>query len=182
MRLYHIFRVNLPHSPSDCRRRNPTDLRGRFDRQFPASDSRQCHRDLSGVTYSGPSKLHAALHCGVNALALSFPDVCSFRFGNERKKIQNEICDKFSNQSVCLVCRIKKRHIENANIHAFDFDEDSPLLQNVLIIPAETVEGLDNKHIPGFKLPDKPFPSRSIEVLAACHVDENLIVCNARFM
>ena len=129
-------------SPSDCRARNVADFRCVFNRQISALDSCDTLCYLSGITDFWTPKLHAALHCCVNALTLPFPDVCPFRLGNERKELQDEIGDKFPDQSVCLICRIEKRHIEDADIHTFDFDEYSPLLQDVLVVPAETVKRL----------------------------------------
>ena len=134
-------------SPSDCRARNVADFRRGFNRHISAFDSCDALCYLSGVTNFRTSELHAAFHCRVNALTLPFPDVCPFRFGNERKELQDEIGDKFSDQSVCLVCRIKERHVEDADVHTFDFDEDPPLLEDVLVVPAETVKRLDDYHV-----------------------------------
>ena len=115
-------------------------------------------------------------------MSLPFFNVGPFGFSNERKKLQDEICNKLPDQSTGFVRRIKERHVEDADIHAFDFDEDSPLFKDILIVPAETVKRLNDKHITCFEFPDEPFPRWPIEILAACHVDENLTVCNARFM
>ena len=170
------------NSPPNRRTRNTTDFRCSLYRQVAVLDSFDTPCNRFGITNLGTTELYAPLLRRVNALSLPFFDVGSFGFCNERKKLQDKIGNKLSDQSIGFVRRIKERHVEDTDIHTFDLDEDSPLLKNVLIVPAEPIERLDDKHISGFKFPDESFPSGSVEVLSACHVDENLIVCNACFV
>lgn len=169
-------------SPPYRRTRNTADFRRCPYRQTAVFDSFDTPCNLFGITDLGTTEFYAPLLRCVNALTLPFFDVGPLRFGNKRKKLQDEIGNKLPDQSTSFVRRIKERHVEDADIHAFDFDENPPLLKDVLIVPAETVQRLDDNHITGFKFSNESFPSGSIKVLTACHIDENLVVCNARFM
>ena len=112
-------------------------------------------------------------------MSLPFFNVGPFGFSNERKKLQDEICNKLPDQSTGFVRRIKERHVEDADIHAFDFDEDSPLFKDILIVPAETVDALDVEQVVFFHAPNEAAVLRAVKILAGLLVHKDVCLRDA---
>ena len=121
----------------------------------------------------------SCLGCG-NAFRLSLSDEFSLCLSHIAQKLQYDVRDQRSGQIPALP-RIQQRHVQNDDLGFFLFCENSPLLQDLIIIPSEPVNALDDKGIARLDLFDEAAINRSVEVLSRNLICEYLLSTHTKF-
>lgn len=70
---------------------------------------------------------------------------------------------------------IKNCHIKDDDNRAFVFGDDAPLFENFSVVSVESVNAFDNESIASFKFAQQFFILRTVKVLSALLIDEDLV-------
>ena len=112
---------------------------------------------------------------------LPLPDAFPFLLRDIGKQLQDNIRDEGAGQ-IPSIAGIEQRHIQYHHRDPFLFGQQPPLLQNFLIVPAQTVDRLDREDIPRPQGAEQPFVGGPVEILAALFVQINAFVRHAKLM
>ena len=88
--------------------------------------------------------------------------------------MQNNITEESPHQ-VLTPSSIQQGHIQHYNVNALLFGEDAPLIQNLAIVAPETVNAFDVEQIVFFQSSHQLFVLRTLKVLAALLVHEDIL-------
>lgn len=110
---------------------------------------------LPGVVNSGEilrqrlwraTKTDAAGFGGSDAFGLALTNVHALIFSNKAEHLQNDIRQKGADK-IFAAPGVEQRHIKHDDIDAAFFGEESPLLEDLSVIAAETIDAFDDEHI-----------------------------------
>lgn len=103
-------------------------------------------QDLAGSSEDDTSRFGRT-----NTLGLTSPYRITFALRDERQNLQGDICDEGSDEIFALA-GIEKRHIEDADVDLEVFGKVAPLVLNLLVIAAETIDAFDINKVAFFSL------------------------------
>ena len=113
-------------------------------------------------------------------LGLPLADVGALIFRHKGKYLQHDVAEKGAHQ-IFAPAGIQQRHIQHYDVDAFLFRQYPPLLQNLPIVPAQTVDALDVEQIVFFQFPHQPLVLRTVEVLAGLLVHKDVFLRDLQF-
>ena len=91
-----------------------------------------------------------------DSFRLPLADGFPLRLRHVAKKLQHQIGDQRPGEIPCLA-RIQKRHIQHNNGSLLFFGDASPLLEDLLVIPPQTVDALYYESIAALQPSKQPF-------------------------
>lgn len=128
-----------------------------------------------------PAEPHAAHPGRLDALPLALPDVFALRLRHVGEDLQDEVGHKRAGQVAPGLPCVEQRHVEHDDVHALVFRDDAPLVQDLLVIAPQPVDGFDHEHIarahPAQQLP----VLRSVEILAAELIHKDVLFRHRKF-
>ena len=127
------------------------------------------------------AKLHTASLCRCNALCLPLPDVGALVLRHKGEHLQHDVAQKSAHQ-VFAAPGIQQRHIQHYDVDAFLFRQYPPLLQNLPIVPAQTVDALDVEQIVLFHFSQQAFVLGSVKILAGLLVHVNVFFRDSKLL
>ena len=106
-------------------------------------------------------------------------DIHTLIFRNKAEQLQYDIPNQSANQIFFLIS-VKKRHIQNFDIHFFVLGYVFPFLQNLIVVSAKTIDTFYDKQIPLFQfLIDKLMIRRPIEIFTTQFIHINILFVNS---
>ena len=81
-----------------------------------------------------------------NALRLPLADIGALVFRHKRQHLEYYVAEKGAHQ-VLAAPSVQERHIQHHNINTFLLGQNPPLLQNLPIVPPQTVDALNIEQI-----------------------------------
>lgn len=90
--------------------------------------------------------MNASFFRCLNPFPLTLAYELAFGLGYVAEKLKNYVSDQCPGQVAAIPC-IEQGHIQNNDMYLFFFCNHPPLLQNFIVIPAESVDALDHKHV-----------------------------------
>jgi len=121
---------------------------------------------------AGPSENHTSRFGRTNTLGLTSPYRIAFALRDERQYLKCDIRDKGYDEVFTLAC-IEERHIEDADVNLEVFGEVAPLVLNLLVVTAETINAFDINKVALLQPANKPLVRGTFEILAGLFVDVN---------
>ena len=84
---------------------------------------------------------------GGDAFCLPLTDVVPFGLGNITEDLQDQISDEGAGQILFPSAGVEQWHIQHDDIYSFFFGDDLPLLQDLFVISAQAVDGMQIEDI-----------------------------------
>lgn len=137
--------------------------------------------EVLGQRRGWPPETHPTRFRRCYALRLPLSYVQPLVLRNEAQHLQNDVAEKRSHQ-ILAAPRIQQRHIQHHDVYAFLLCQHAPLLQNLCVIPPETVYALDAEQVVSFHFAQQLFVLRPVEVLARLLVHVDVTVGYSRLM
>jgi hypothetical protein len=121
-------------------------------------------RGFCGLPNLTPLALAAAIPS-----AWRLPYVLPFVFRDKRQNLKNNVTEESPDKILAAAC-VKQRHVDDADIYALFFGQETPLLKNFGVVPAQAVDTLNIEKVVLFEFADKLFIFWPVEVFAALFI------------
>lgn len=122
-----------------------------------------------------PAELDAFGLGGCDPFRLPLPDVAALVLRNKGQNLKDYVAEKGPDQ-ILASPGVQQRHVDDTDIDAFFFCKNSPLLENLGIVPAEPVDTLNIEKIVLFEPADQLSIFWPVKVLATLLVDVNVAI------
>lgn len=122
----------------------------------------------------------ATLPCHGDSFPLALTDVYPLVFRDKGQHLQDDVAEERAHQ-VFPFPRIQERHIQNHDVDLLFHRQESPLLDDVPIVPPQPVDALDVQQVARPQLLRQAQVHFPVEVLAGDFVEKNVGLVDAHF-
>ena len=117
--------------------------------------------------------------CG-DTLCLTLAVELPLRLRHIAQKLEDDVGDQHACEIPALA-GVQQGHIQHHDGHLLFLGQQPPLLQDLVIVPPQPVDALDDKGVPGFQFAYQPPVSGAVKILARLLVHDDTVSLNPKF-
>lgn len=122
---------------------------------------------VPGLALRRPLEPHATRLGRGYPFRLALADGLALYLGDVAEELEHEIGDQLPRQTVLAPPRVQQGHVENDDIDVQLLRHVPPLVDDVVLVATQPVDGLHDEHVARTQAAHQPLPGGALEVLAA---------------